>query len=766
MKKSRSKNHQIEPYDGLVISSGGYKGMYALGSLAIIHAEGHLRHIRKYAGCSIGAVIVTLLALGWRPIELFRRAIKIKVLNGINSVNIEGIKKDFGLLSSDLLLTELQELILVKREKIPTLLDLHNEGIYIAFSITDRRQKSGHKIDYKSDPAMPVSIAAIMSSNIPGVFKPMDFEGMKVIDGAMINPFPIDYLDNGKDKILGIALYTDTGKDDTTLTGYISGTIMIPIEEIQRRISAQASKYVDILEHLVPDLDILTSSDAYDSKLNMFFHGMNDGKLFHKALVKRARDHSHSHKHKSNNKDNNKDKNINKEINDVLYGDESKFVETPIRNIPDNIILRCLMSQQLDILCQAISNNDKDNNINDFDNNIIDRNFALLSIEKQERIKQLCRVILQGETIIEKERVPVRQESTKRETIEEDIIETQERKEIIEERPRNPSKIAKSKKVTREVVETDTKDNKEPIKTLSNPRTDTTPIGKKKPLPNKYHKVKVDRQSKKKPNNKSDKNKVNDNVNEGKRNKNKPLGDRNTNPNNPYASNDKRYDTDHIVKVKKNYSQQIYDGLPPPLKDMARSIVTSIGPVQTAKTISGINIVCEGLNLLGINLWDGAFIADNSRFEPFYSESALPDRKHKKHDPFFEDKDVKSKSGNNKTGNNKTKNKARTKASEETNDFFDHLFNRGNNSGNNSNNNSNDNPRVEILEDDELDDMNIKEKSMGQSEMRRRHAEEARQEKQKRKEAVKQYLEDAERDRMLAEERERNRVKTATDDVD
>lgn len=625
--KPKHDKYIPEKYDGLVISSGGYRGICVCGSLSVINMHGHLDNIKKYAGCSIGAIIVTLLAVGWKPIELFRRAIKIKVFSGLSSIDVEGLKKNFGLLSSEPLLHELNDLILSKRNKIPTLLDMHNEGIYIAYSISDRRQKSGYKIDYLSDPNMPISIAAIMSSNVPGVFRPMDYEGMKVLDGALINPFPIDYLDNGKDKILGIALYTETGTNDTTVMGYISGTIMMPIEELQRVISAKASKYIDILEHSVADLDLLNSSNAYDLKMEMFFHGVRDGKLFARALKKRSKKlppHKSSRQHS-------KEKAL------------PKLVKVTVREIPDNVVQKCFISQQLDLLCEAVSmnssvNNDKDNTTDSKEESCkescIERNFRALSSERQTRIMNFCRVILKDE------------------------IASQKREAANSIRVRPINKIPSYTK-TNKTNSRKTKADKSKIKPGKKPKKEQPTEQKdgENLKPEKIHNT--------------------DNTND---------------TNTAYRRNDP-------IRVRTNYSQKIYDTLPPEFKSMAKVVMDSMTTRQVDKTITGINIVFEGLSLLGINLLDGAFITNVVRDSNIY--------------------------------NNHNKQNSRP----------DYTVHR-------------ETARVEVLPDDHDD------KPKG------KNLKDAKADAKKKAETLAQYVAEAEADRLAFEERERNREKTRTDDID
>lgn len=637
---AKTDKPKAEKYDGLVISSGGYRGICVCGSLAVINMHGHLDSIKRYAGCSIGAIIVTLLAVGWKPIELFRRAIKIKVFTGISSIDVEGLKKNFGLLSSEPLLHELNDLILAKRSKIPTLLDMHNEGIYIAYSISDRRQKSGYKVDYLSDPSMPISIGAIMSSNVPGVFRPMDYEGMKVLDGALINPFPVNYLDNGKDKILGIALYTDTGVNDTSAMGYISGTIMMPIEELQRLISARASKYVDILEHSVADLDLLNNSNAYDLKMEMFFHGIRDGKLFSKALKKRA---------KAERKKAEKDKTERKRMIPEL-------VKVVVKEIPDNVIQKCFVSQELDLLCEAVSisknNNAGNNDRSDEGESAIERNFKVLSTEKQTRIINFCREIL--------------------------------KKEIASQKSDATSSIRVHPV------------NKVPYYTKTKP----TKSKSKKPNPDKI---------------KTNKAKKTKNVETDKPDSSKQNSLRSEDAHRPgkIHDSDNRYRRSDPIRVRTNYSQKIYDTLPPELKSMAKIVVDSMSAQQVDKTITGINIVFEGLSLLGINLLEGAFITHvvrDSSGSSYNSKDKMPDH---------------SSSSSYSSKSKMPEHNLRKEA-----------------------------PRVEILPDDSDDKPKAK------------NFKGIRADAKRKAETLAQYVAEAEADRLAFEERERNREKTKTDDID
>lgn len=56
--------------DTLVIMGGGMKLVTAIGSLSVLEEKGILNNIKKYAGSSAGAIIVTLLNIGLAPLQI------------------------------------------------------------------------------------------------------------------------------------------------------------------------------------------------------------------------------------------------------------------------------------------------------------------------------------------------------------------------------------------------------------------------------------------------------------------------------------------------------------------------------------------------------------------------------------------------------------------------------------------------------------------------------------------------------------------------
>ena len=69
-------------------------------------------------------------------------------------------------------------------------------------------------MDKSTQPNLPCLTAINMSISIPVVFIPIYYKGCYYADGGLSNNFPIDYLDDGKNEIIGIYSH----REDTSLS--------------------------------------------------------------------------------------------------------------------------------------------------------------------------------------------------------------------------------------------------------------------------------------------------------------------------------------------------------------------------------------------------------------------------------------------------------------------------------------------------------------------------------------------------------------------
>lgn len=250
----RADSLTAESYENLVMQGGGPKGIGLIGALQKLD----LSRFKRVAGTSAGSINAALVAVGYSAQEIEERmgAINIKTLLDIDHDNaffgdweskinvliavieaihnpvkasigliksyLKGLWKNKGICKGDVLRNEVENLI---REKTKTdfftfkdLRDRINAGeegykhLYICATSVGVNSEI---LDINSEPTpdnrwddVPISDAVRGSSGIPGLFKPFELHEMVngkrvgkkivVVDGGMLNNFPIDRFDRQK----------------------------------------------------------------------------------------------------------------------------------------------------------------------------------------------------------------------------------------------------------------------------------------------------------------------------------------------------------------------------------------------------------------------------------------------------------------------------------------------------------------------------------------------------------------------------------------
>ncbi|MDH5365532.1 MAG: patatin-like phospholipase family protein [Cyclobacteriaceae bacterium] len=168
---------------GLVLSGGGVRGIAHLGVIKALDEIG----IRPSAisGTSAGAIVGTMYAHGYSPDDILKIILKTKFLYAVRpSLSFTG-----------LLSMEAMEKIL--KEYLPD--DFSNLKIPITIGTTDL--KHGKTVFFSRGELIKPILA---SACIPVIFKPVEIEGVKYIDGGILNNLPVDPLLRKCDKIIGV----------------------------------------------------------------------------------------------------------------------------------------------------------------------------------------------------------------------------------------------------------------------------------------------------------------------------------------------------------------------------------------------------------------------------------------------------------------------------------------------------------------------------------------------------------------------------------
>jgi len=192
----------LNGYDTLVLSSGGMKGFLHLGALFYFYKHNLLDKIKKYSGCSVGAIICYLLNLGYTVIEILYFALKYEFFKNV-TIDINSIKNNSGIISMEYLKTILRELTLEKYGRLYTLKELYDMTKKTLIIATMNMTKGCMEyLSIDTHPNLNCIDAITFSCNIPLVFYKIEYSGSVYFDGAFGDPYPVSIVEN--DKILGV----------------------------------------------------------------------------------------------------------------------------------------------------------------------------------------------------------------------------------------------------------------------------------------------------------------------------------------------------------------------------------------------------------------------------------------------------------------------------------------------------------------------------------------------------------------------------------
>jgi NTE family protein len=177
----------MRPKIGVVLGSGGLRGLAHIGVLKILERENI--PIDYIAGCSIGSLIGALYCSGHNPETILQLAKHLKPRHWMDFM----ISK-MGIVSGEKVLEIIH--LLTKGKNFSEL------SIPLAIVATDIKQ--GKEVIFTEG---NVATAVRASISVPGIFVPFCLKDMLLVDGAVLNPTPIDVVRKmGADIVIAVDL--------------------------------------------------------------------------------------------------------------------------------------------------------------------------------------------------------------------------------------------------------------------------------------------------------------------------------------------------------------------------------------------------------------------------------------------------------------------------------------------------------------------------------------------------------------------------------
>lgn len=158
----------------LVISGWGTRGFYALGILKALEELELKKKIDAIYGVSVGAIIASFWAAGYSAEEIYNFWYNFTIF----SWKTLGISWKKSVLSSDTMLD-------LFKKQLPKTFEELSKKIYI-WAVDSK--KSAFVLVKEG----PLYEPLLWSMAIPGVFPPIDYNNMCLIDGWVLNNFPVE----------------------------------------------------------------------------------------------------------------------------------------------------------------------------------------------------------------------------------------------------------------------------------------------------------------------------------------------------------------------------------------------------------------------------------------------------------------------------------------------------------------------------------------------------------------------------------------------
>lgn len=168
----------------LALSSGGPRGFAYIGAIEVLQERGY--RITSVAGSSAGALVGGIFAAG--GLEPFK-----EWLCGLDPVQVVSLM-DFAPSRNSLVKGD--KVIRAIKERVP---DVRIEDLPVPFAAVASDLFTGEEVVFREGPLFTALRASI---SIPSMFRPVKWRGHTLVDGGLVNTFPLDLVERGEGDIL------------------------------------------------------------------------------------------------------------------------------------------------------------------------------------------------------------------------------------------------------------------------------------------------------------------------------------------------------------------------------------------------------------------------------------------------------------------------------------------------------------------------------------------------------------------------------------
>ena len=247
-----------------LFGGGAIRGLAYVGTIRALEELGVEYDI--IGGSSVGSIIAALVACGYKSYELenFFMKVNFELFKDIHL----GFHKNFALSKGEIFLDWLNELLKNKVEnthgKNVKFKDIEKELVIVSTNIKNFRPQI---FSSKETPDFEIAQAIKISSSMPGLMAPYEYNDGELVDGDLQKAAPMwklsEEMNNSKSRILEFRLEGDYSKDDKNPISYIN-TIYSCVTDVATNFVTEVYGQNDRYDYIT-----INTGDVFFADLNL-----------------------------------------------------------------------------------------------------------------------------------------------------------------------------------------------------------------------------------------------------------------------------------------------------------------------------------------------------------------------------------------------------------------------------------------------------------------------------------------------------------------
>jgi predicted acylesterase/phospholipase RssA len=221
-------------YSNLVLSGGAVKSVVLLGAVKYLEENDLIKDFKNYIGSSAGAIIIFFIIIGYKSEEINKILItEIKNIINLNYDNIDNFLMDYGIDNTNKNKEILKKYLYKKTElnDITFIEFTKKYGLNLIITGTNLTTRETDYFNINNNPEMSIIDALVITSCLPLIYKPIEYNDNLYIDGGIYNNFAYNYFKN-KNDTLGINVTYDYSRKNDTFINYFNNIILSLMNKI------------------------------------------------------------------------------------------------------------------------------------------------------------------------------------------------------------------------------------------------------------------------------------------------------------------------------------------------------------------------------------------------------------------------------------------------------------------------------------------------------------------------------------------------------